>query len=531
MKNNKDIANNNETLKMREVMERAPDLKDNIDAFMETPFVHNQQIASLANVQNQNIEVDKTNDKQEGLIDHNFYTIATNIHEIKKYVEISQTYENLDPSLFKSQNDNTNDIEIKNQNIHDSNKTNPLEVNFSNLIQNPLENSSAKEGSNIDQNLSEKKNSNDDQKDSYKVDEYQEKIDKLIYYQNQARESLLSKLSSTKMKVRGLKNLGNTCYINSILQCLINNPIFQAGITIVSEKFQDKINSEPLNSFYELYKTYKNPNPDSSKYLDENLFNFKKALAIIDPKYSSNMQQDAYIFLGELIFKFHSILNESEVFTQPKLFRSTNSCDLIRTFIEKKEVSNMIRKSIMGNLFQNMIVQEKKCPNCNKNFFDFQETLNFSISGLHNSLEQNLSLCFEKSIIDGYQCNYCQKSVNIENTSYIWESSPILVINFKKYHTNNGVLKIKKNKINIPKELDLKSYHHEKSIYQAKKYELTNLIIHEGTFQEGHYFSLCKMRSDWILLNDQKAKPLKEKEIKFFLENENTLMCFYSELN
>lgn len=184
----------------------------------------------------------------------------------------------------------------------------------------------------------------------------------------------------------GLLNLGNSCYLNSIIQCLFNG-----GVNSWSEELTEDIGTEfPLDVVYpsnnlkcQLIKLNNaiNVNPD---FYPNGIKprSFKKCIGGSHEEFSSNRQQDSMEFLTYLIdqldskyFKTHSTKNPNDLFKFSMEDRlQCNNCNKVKYSYDANEAiqlpleQNDEPQDILERLddyFKGEII-EFKCPSCNQ---------------------------------------------------------------------------------------------------------------------------------------------------------------------
>ncbi|CAO3601354.1 unnamed protein product [Absidia cylindrospora] len=123
-------------------------------------------------------------------------------------------------------------------------------------------------------------------------------------------DSSFSQLGMVLIGTTGLKNLGNTCYMNSIIQCLSGTIPFARYF--ISGMFKQHINKQnPLGTggilaerFAELLRVMWSEN-----YNFISPVTFREALVRFAPQYSGTEQQDSQEFLNFLLDGIHEDLN------------------------------------------------------------------------------------------------------------------------------------------------------------------------------------------------------------------------------
>eukprot|EP00981_Chlorochromonas_danica_P006275 scaffold1348_cov184-Ochromonas_danica.AAC.2 len=112
--------------------------------------------------------------------------------------------------------------------------------------------------------------------------------------------------------VVGLANLGNTCFLNSILQCLSHTAVLTNYFLSSSSSYLQEINyNNPLGHNGKLVLAYRQVLADlwSNHYLKVVPRDFKSTLGQFQPQFAGYDQQDAQELLGFLLDGLHEDLN------------------------------------------------------------------------------------------------------------------------------------------------------------------------------------------------------------------------------
>ena len=343
-------------------------------------------------------------------------------------------------------------------------------------------------------------------------------------------------IKSYTINDKGLKNFGNSCYINAVLQCLIHirqivrfffNPsLFQMEETTpLSDAFFIL-----LNHFYVKNEFYNN-NYFINNNITDDLSQLCQVVNLMNNNFSPFIPNDAKDFLIFFIGKIHEELNKKMKEPPPKTYIIKKNDPLINF------LSYFTRnyKSIISNLFNwtNQIM--RTCSNCKSKILSYQ-TFPYLILDLEKTRKNVFMLemdKFHKSKVDddlwqkeyyhsrenipinltdcvNYYCSYrnnfnfiCPKCKNncLQTTVNKIYTSPNIFI----FILNRGKNNIFSVKMNYPPELDLSKYI-QTADKSPTKYELIGVITHLGVSgPNGHFIAFCKniMNGKWYKYNDQ----------------------------
>ena len=295
----------------------------------------------------------------------------------------------------------------------------------------------------------------------------------------------------------GLTNIGNNCYLNSVLQILKNIPKFIYHFYLMDEN-SDKFLLTLKNLFLKIcFSKEKSFSPKE----------FKEVLGKENKKFSGDNQYDSTIFYISLLNLIQKKLCNPNCNYQKlnmELFRNKSLYEKYKIWKENYLSKN---GTFILDYFYTFYVSEIQCNSCKTISHSFQCTnfLDFPII-TQNSEVKNLEECFSnyqmiKSLIN--ECSECNNDKFSQHFK-ILELPPILMINLKRVGEGEAHF----NDIEIPFQLDMEKLINNKTINSI--YELRGFIKHSGDEFGGHNYAFCKNMFDdkWYEYNDSHCIPI-----------------------
>ncbi|XP_065207290.1 ubiquitin carboxyl-terminal hydrolase 8-like isoform X2 [Planococcus citri] len=298
-------------------------------------------------------------------------------------------------------------------------------------------------------------------------------------------------------KSRGLRNLGNTCYMNSILQCLSHTDHLRINICLLSEKFSNPKSKtrgwfarEVRNIIKQLWQ---------EEHGSVSCQMLKNMVGEHRESFRGNNQQDSHEFLTILIDWLHEDLNEPQPVQFLKGADERSGEKAWGEFCSKN--NSKIRQYFYG--------QQKSTVSCNiceKESVTFEPFSNLSLpipSSTENcSLYQCLRLYTSNEHITGWQCPACKSPRSATKKLDITRLPPYLVIHFKRF-TSDGHCEKRSTNVDFPDKLDMSSYIIGKE-HRNRKFELYAVSNHIGSMNHGHYTAYCRNSANktWYKCDD-----------------------------
>ena len=479
-------------------------LEDMINGHFELDDINLTKLKSNAiNNENQNNNINNNIIMNENNINQN-ENIQFNKNQMNAYEQVQSIQNSVNPNIFNNNIinnfDNYNNINNYNNPIN-NNIYNSYNLNFQNNIYN----------NNLINNNNNNQNNN------------------LINLNNNIipqQQITLDKFKSTI----GLANIGATCYINSIIQCLAHCIELSEDILSWYLYHPDKDKQSRCISYSYADVLYNLFFPkDNQTYYSPN--DFREIVALIGPlfeEHKANDSKDIFQFLIEKIHEELNVLNESNINYNEDII--VNQMDELAVFNNFELVCQKNYHSCISKYFYGKHKTITKCLNCQCSIFNYQ-VYSFLIFPLLDvkkykfSYYQNHS---QNQIMNLYDCfNYFQKMEFFSGENHIYcmgckletnanycnliYSTPIILTIILNRGKNNADFN---EKFLFPKELNLDSYAQDK--YNSNKFYLIGVLCHVGeSSMNGHFFSYCRShyQGNWFKYNDAIVSECDENEI------------------
>ncbi|OQR82782.1 ubiquitin-specific protease [Achlya hypogyna] len=348
----------------------------------------------------------------------------------------------------------------------------------------------------------------------------------------------------------GLQNLGNTCFMNSCLQCLSNVPH-------VMKYFRQSLHLQELNESSPTQGKLACVFGDltlalwqQAEFTSTRPIELKRVVGKLASRFIGYEQHDAQEFLRFLVDGLHEDLNRIK--KKPAYYEIPD-----RPSASDKDVSDEYWQfyvqrnlSALSEQFCGQLRSEVTCQTCHHRsvcfdvFWDLSipvpkkgKGLSLRFSG-HKSdddasvaVEECLRAYTEEEHIkedDAYYCSKCKTHRSVVKKINLQRCPHVLVLHLKRFsYTTYSRDKIS-TAVKFPAEgLNLKEYCTKDNLHYDKTwdYDLIGVINHMGSLNGGHYTAECRNpeNDQWYDFNDETVSGIK----KPHLSSSSAYILFY----
>ena len=333
----------------------------------------------------------------------------------------------------------------------------------------------------------------------------------------------------------GLKNQGNTCYMNSLIQQLymMKKPFREDILALELPRLLLKVNDN-------------SPSGSKSKITESRAGAYRICYEL----------QRTFQFLAgsdRRSFDTKDLVNACE---HLKLYYSVTAqndtrefCDKLMESMETSKIQPLTR--CLHTCFGGQAVGQSHFKECNhlSETRDTFTTVELPVKDMHTLLKAFESYV-RSEVMDGADAIHCdkcyQKRVGTRRSCFDLDTLPkLLIIHLKRFVTDltSGELIKVQDRLEFPNELDMAPYTMQSldtkssTSIEPKLYDLKGVLVHDGDLNIGHYYSYIQDRETgkWYHFDDENVNPFESSKIMEECfgggdnEKKSAYMLFYEE--
>lgn len=359
------------------------------------------------------------------------------------------------------------------------------------------------------------------------------------HYQNGYAESSSSTphdFNDPNAGLIGLKNIGNTCFMNSIIQCLSNTKLLRHYC--LNEKYSPDINPKSplkgklIQAFSEIVSHLWYPSKSGNALSTSG---FKSQIQKFSKRFSGYEQQDSQEFLRFLIEGLHEDVNKV---TEKRTRTMPNFDSLCEESKAEKTWQFYLSKdnSFIVDLFMGQLKSSLECQECRHVSVTFDPFWDLSLplpKNSYRSYESSVTVtsCLanftKEEILDRDErptCDKCKCRRRMTKKFTIHKFPKILVIHLKRFSEGSY-----RQKLTVDVDFSHKLKISQPVSTSDASFHLYGVSNHSGSCYGGHYTAYCKNPETkrWHCFSDSLVSSMSESSV----QSREAYVLFYEQLS
>ncbi|CAG9539455.1 unnamed protein product [Cercopithifilaria johnstoni] len=304
----------------------------------------------------------------------------------------------------------------------------------------------------------------------------------------------------------GLYNLGNTCFMNSVLQTLFNTiPLRRIFTRNEFNKFVNRTNKMGTMGVISSVFSAMMDSVWSGLFSVLRPQQFLETFAAeVNASLADGQQHDAQEFQIYLLDALHEDTNQ--VVKRITFEQNYTGADLKAEAADYNEKLRKFACSPISGIFNSQTVSSLQCNKCRRQSVTFEELAQLSIEvpNRNSTIEDCIRNHFQDVELDGsckWRCPDCESLQTATRRTFLWKLPQVLVIHLKRFTFMGD--NWQKNDAHVTfNTFPLK--------LQTEYFSLYAVVNHRGSLNSGHYTATIRnqITKQWLLFDDDVVTPI-----------------------